>query len=136
MEQLPTATEDTVFGAIRIRFETSSIGPADLPRFPYIASVIGHRSIQYTAIIFGSSLAGATANIKSCWPDASIITADVNSAAFQPGDTVTYERLRGVYVTSPHRPWYLSLFANKRAPDLQGLSRPTSSVMQLLNRKG
>lgn len=74
-------------GGVRVRFETHSIAPTGFPNFTYTASVLGHSSVQYTALFDSTDLDDAVRRIREQWPDSVIHAAETGVQEFRPNDT-------------------------------------------------
>lgn len=85
---------------IRIRFETKTIAPKELPSFVYVASVLTHSAVQYTALIDTRDDEEQHAPflaIRSHWPDAVLISAERGVDSFQSQDLTLNGYVYGTY---------------------------------------
>lgn len=75
----------------RVRFETKCIAPDGLPTFQYRAAVLGHSTVQYTAIS-SESAGDVIGEIRNAWPDATILVLDREADDFIAADSqLTYK---------------------------------------------
>lgn len=102
-------------GLVRVRFETKVIAPATLPDFVYRASVIGHSTIQYTAVADADPKQFLSA-IRQAWPDAVIHVLDTKSGGFIDSDNHLSAKDFGTASTPERQPSPWSrVFGNKNA---------------------
>lgn len=92
--------KDHPTSTVRVRFETRVIAPAGLPDFVYMASVLGHSTIQYTALIKvrdDEERAAPQVAVREYWPDAILISVERNVTGFQKDDALREKEVFGSY---------------------------------------
>lgn len=103
----------------RVRFETRCIAPMRTPKFAYVASVLTHSSIQYTALVpvrDDEADEAAIVDVVSYWPDATIHAIEVGANGFKAQDLSLTQSVFGTVHSTPRdRPprvvtWWFSLF--------------------------
>lgn len=108
---------------VRVRFETRTIGPKGNPAFVYVASVLHHASVHYTALIEwrdGEEPRAYEAEVKRHWPDAVILSAELSVTSFQNIDLEMSRTIYGTYEREPEpapgalRRWWRTMFGEPR----------------------
>ena len=127
-------------GAVRVRFETHNIAPHGFPPFTYTGSVLGHSTIQYTALVATDSVDEAISAVRRHWEDAVFHAAEAGVYSFRDNDVSPRGYTYGTYLPlskpkDPTRTWYQRLhdavFSTSGGPDH---SAPHNPLHPIVNR--
>lgn len=93
----------------RIRFSTETIAPVGTPNFIYVASLLTHRDVHYTALISQDSEEHEhVKEVQRHWPNAVILAVEKNVGTFQKIDLQLSKEVYGTYdrAQEPEESWW------------------------------